>query len=80
MLTQSSALFIRCGATLRAEIVIRIVGKKKSTDLHRLGLRFGPIPMDKIAQRSQANGVLGLCIAQCDLLGVSTAGKKLIRR
>jgi hypothetical protein len=30
MLTQSSALFIRCGAPLRAEIVIRIVGKKKS--------------------------------------------------
>jgi hypothetical protein len=41
---------------------------------------LGLIPMDKIAQRSQANGVLGLCIAQCDLLGVSTAGKKLIRR
>jgi hypothetical protein len=41
---------------------------------------LGLIPMDKIAQRSQANGVLGLCIAQCDLLGVSTAGKKLTRR
>ena len=40
---------------------------------------LGLIPMDKIAQRSQANGVLGLCIAQCDLLGVSTAGKKLTR-
>jgi hypothetical protein len=56
------------------------VGQKRASELHRPGLRFGLIPIDKIAQRSQTKGVLGLCITQCDLLAASTAGKKLIRR
>ena len=74
MLSQSNALFIRsvCGATLRAK-----VGQKNEqlSFIDRAGSRPGLISMHKIAQRAQAKGVVALCIAQCDLLAASTAGK-----